>query len=84
MLRFYAYYKQATEGPNTMAKPNFWEVVKKAKWEAWAKLGNMSREQAMINYVEELKKVCIFLCIPFLLLLVKYSGLLFHILFNLK
>ncbi|XP_075218740.1 acyl-CoA-binding domain-containing protein 4 isoform X2 [Lycorma delicatula] len=57
MLRFYAYYKQATEGPNTMPKPNFWEMIKKAKWDAWSKLGNMSREQAMINYVEELKKI---------------------------
>lgn len=57
MLRFYAYYKQATEGPNVMPKPNFWEVTKRAKWEAWTKLGNLSREQAMINYVEELKKI---------------------------
>lgn len=57
MLRFYAYYKQASEGPCTASKPNFWEVVKKAKWDAWHKLGNMSREDAMNNYVEELKKV---------------------------
>ncbi|XP_039299131.1 acyl-CoA-binding domain-containing protein 4 isoform X2 [Nilaparvata lugens] len=57
MLRFYAYYKQATEGPNTSPKPNFWEVVKKMKWDAWSKLGNMSREQAMVSYVEELNKI---------------------------
>ncbi|RZF47642.1 hypothetical protein LSTR_LSTR009526 [Laodelphax striatellus] len=57
MLRFYAYYKQATEGPNTSPKPNFWEVVKKMKWDAWTKLGNMSREQAMVSYVEELNKI---------------------------
>lgn len=57
MLRFYGYYKQATEGPNNMPKPNFWEVIKKAKWDAWSKLGNMSREEAMMNYVEELKKI---------------------------
>jgi acyl-CoA-binding protein len=57
MLRFYAYFKQATEGPCVSPRPAFWEVVKKMKWEAWNRLGNMSREEAMNNYVEELKKV---------------------------
>lgn len=56
-LRFYAYYKQATEGPCQQSKPAFWEVVKKAKWDAWMRLGNMSRQEAMNNYVEELKKI---------------------------
>ena len=58
MLRFYSYFKQATEGPCTAPRPAFWEVVKKMKWEAWNRLGNMSQEEAMNNYVEELKKVC--------------------------
>jgi acyl-CoA-binding protein len=58
MLRFYSYYKQATEGPCVVPRPAFWEVVKKMKWEAWNRLGNMSQEEAMNNYVEELKKVC--------------------------
>ncbi|CAL7950980.1 unnamed protein product [Xylocopa violacea] len=57
MLRFYAYYKQATEGQCLQPKPAFWEVVKKAKWDAWTRLGNMSRTEAMNNYVEELKKI---------------------------
>ncbi|PSN41072.1 hypothetical protein C0J52_10614 [Blattella germanica] len=57
MLRFYAYFKQATEGPCTASRPAFWEVVKKMKWDAWNKLGNMSQEEAMNNYVEELKKI---------------------------
>ena len=56
-LRFYSYYKQATEGPCQKPKPAFWEVVNKAKWDAWNRLGNMSRTEAMENYVEELKKV---------------------------
>ncbi|XP_015116621.1 acyl-CoA-binding domain-containing protein 5 [Diachasma alloeum] len=56
-LRFYAYYKQATEGPCQQSKPAFWEVVRKAKWDAWMRLGNMSRQEAMNNYVEELKKI---------------------------
>ncbi|XP_077268991.1 uncharacterized protein LOC143900999 isoform X1 [Temnothorax americanus] len=57
MLRFYSYYKQATEGPCQQSKPAFWEVVKKAKWDAWTRLGNMGRTEAMNNYVEELKKI---------------------------
>ncbi|XP_067004062.2 acyl-CoA-binding domain-containing protein 5 isoform X2 [Anabrus simplex] len=57
MLRFYAYFKQATEGPCKASRPAFWEVIKKMKWDAWNKLGNMSREEAMNNYVEELKKI---------------------------
>ncbi|XP_033225229.1 acyl-CoA-binding domain-containing protein 4 [Belonocnema kinseyi] len=57
MLRFYSYYKQATEGPCQNPKPAFWEVVKKAKWDAWMRLGNMSRMEAMNNYVDELKKI---------------------------
>lgn len=57
MLRFYSYYKQATEGPCQQSKPAFWEVIKKAKWDAWSRLGNMSRTEAMNNYVEELTKV---------------------------
>ncbi|XP_057321550.1 acyl-CoA-binding domain-containing protein 4 [Microplitis mediator] len=56
-LRFYAYYKQATKGACQQPKPAFWEVVKKAKWDAWMKLGNMSRQEAMNNYVDELKKI---------------------------
>lgn len=56
-LRFYAYFKQATKGPCQQAKPAFWEVVKKAKWDAWMRLGNMSRNEAMNNYVDELKKI---------------------------
>ncbi|XP_017797808.1 PREDICTED: acyl-CoA-binding domain-containing protein 5 [Habropoda laboriosa] len=57
MLRFYAYYKQAIEGPCQQPKPPFWEVFKRAKWDAWSRLGNMSRTEAMNNYVEELKKI---------------------------
>lgn len=57
MLRFYAYYKQATEGPCPHPRPAFWEIIKRAKWDAWVRLGNMSRTEAMNNYVEELKKI---------------------------
>ncbi|CAH0716974.1 unnamed protein product, partial [Brenthis ino] len=57
MLRFYSYFKQATEGPCNKDKPGFWDVVNRAKWEAWNKLGNMSADEAMLAYVNELHKI---------------------------
>ncbi|XP_041988608.1 acyl-CoA-binding domain-containing protein 5 [Aricia agestis] len=57
MLKFYSYFKQATEGPCNKAKPGFWDVVNRAKWEAWSKLGDMSPEIAMQSYVDELHKI---------------------------
>ena len=57
MLRFYSLYKQANLGPCTDAKPSFWDPVGRAKHDAWSSLGNMSKEDAMCNYVEELKKI---------------------------
>ncbi|CAH1242033.1 ACBD5 [Branchiostoma lanceolatum] len=57
MLTFYGYYKQATIGPCDISRPGFWDVVGKAKWEAWNRLGNMPKEEAMDNYVDTLKKI---------------------------
>ncbi|KPJ10954.1 Acyl-CoA-binding domain-containing protein 5 [Papilio machaon] len=57
MLRFYSYYKQATEGPCDKPKPGFWDVVNRAKWESWNKLGNMTKDEAMQAYVDELHKI---------------------------
>jgi hypothetical protein len=34
-----------------------WNVIGRAKYDAWAKLGDMSQEQAMGGYIEELKKI---------------------------
>nr|XP_037278643.1 acyl-CoA-binding domain-containing protein 5-like isoform X3 [Rhipicephalus microplus] len=59
-LKFYAYYKQATLGPVAeckVPKPRFWDIVGNAKWDAWMKLGDMSKQEAMEKYVEELVKV---------------------------
>lgn len=57
MLRFYAYFKQASEGPSKGSRPAIWRVVERAKYDAWAKLGNMPAEEAMKNYVDELRQV---------------------------
>ncbi|XP_064202642.1 acyl-CoA-binding domain-containing protein 5A-like isoform X1 [Anguilla rostrata] len=57
MLKFYSYYKQATQGPCTTPRPGFWDPVGKVKWDAWNSLGDMSKEKAMIAYVDEMKLI---------------------------
>ncbi|XP_027033572.2 acyl-CoA-binding domain-containing protein 4 isoform X1 [Tachysurus fulvidraco] len=57
MLRFYSLYKQAVCGPCTVSRPGFWDPVGRYKWDAWNRLGDMSRETAMAAYVDEMKKV---------------------------
>lgn len=32
LLKFYSYFKQATEGPCKAPKPSFWDVINKKKW----------------------------------------------------
>ena len=57
VLKFYAFYKQATRGPCQIEKPKIIDVSKRAKWDAWKKLGNMTTNEAMFSYVEHFKKV---------------------------
>lgn len=55
--KIYSYFKQAKFGPCTQPRPGFWDVVSRAKWDAWSALGDMSQEVAMKHYVEEIKQV---------------------------
>ncbi|XP_066519859.1 LOW QUALITY PROTEIN: acyl-CoA-binding domain-containing protein 4 [Hoplias malabaricus] len=57
MLRFYGLYKQAVYGPCSVSRPGFWDPVGRYKWDAWNRLGEMSQENAMAAYVDEMKKV---------------------------
>lgn len=57
MLKFYSFYKQATQGPCNIPRPGFWDPVGKAKWDAWNSLGEMTKEEAMAAYVEDLKLI---------------------------
>nr|XP_033787300.1 acyl-CoA-binding domain-containing protein 5 isoform X2 [Geotrypetes seraphini] len=57
MLKFYSFYKQATQGPCNVPRPGFWDPIGRYKWDAWNALGDMAREEAMIAYVEEMKKI---------------------------
>ncbi|KAF5274392.1 hypothetical protein FQA39_LY07272 [Lamprigera yunnana] len=57
MLRFYAYFKQATQGPCANSRPPFWDVIGRAKYDAYKGLGNMSKQEAMKRYVDELHRI---------------------------
>ncbi|XP_011229357.2 enoyl-CoA delta isomerase 2, mitochondrial isoform X1 [Ailuropoda melanoleuca] len=51
-LKLYALYKQATEGPCSTPKPGVFDLINKAKWDAWNALGNLPKETARQNYVD--------------------------------
>ncbi|XP_072269505.1 acyl-CoA-binding domain-containing protein 5 [Pyxicephalus adspersus] len=57
MLKFYSFYKQATQGPCNIPRPGFWDPVGRYKWDAWNSLGDMTKEDAMVAYVDEMKKI---------------------------
>ncbi|XP_067412351.1 acyl-CoA-binding domain-containing protein 4 isoform X2 [Emydura macquarii macquarii] len=57
MLRFYSHYKQATVGSCNIPRPGFWDPIGRYKWDAWNRLGKMSKEEAMAAYISEMKKI---------------------------
>merc|ERR1711907_564966 len=54
LLRFYALYKQATEGPCVSEPPSRLNIVAFEKWKAHKALGPLGQEEAMEQYIEEL------------------------------
>ncbi|KAG0764980.1 hypothetical protein G6F33_002109 [Rhizopus arrhizus] len=56
-LELYALYKQVSEGNINTQRPGLFDVVGRAKWDAWKKLEGMTRLEAMHLYVESLLRV---------------------------
>uniref|UniRef100_A0A2R5L3U8 Putative enoyl-coa hydratase/isomerase n=1 Tax=Ornithodoros turicata TaxID=34597 RepID=A0A2R5L3U8_9ACAR len=50
-LSLYGLYKQATEGKCTASRPGVFDLVGRAKWDAWNKLGSLSQAEAEQQYV---------------------------------
>jgi len=50
-LKLYALYKQGTEGDATGRRPGFTDMIGRAKFDAWAKVKGMSKDDAMKEYV---------------------------------
>ena len=57
LLKFYGYYKQAVSGPCNTSRPSLFKVVERAKWDAWNSVKNLTKDEAMYNYIEEVKKI---------------------------
>ncbi|CAF1000951.1 unnamed protein product [Brachionus calyciflorus] len=57
LLKFYAYYKQATQGPCKTSRPGIFKVVERAKYDAWDSVRHLNKEQAMQGYIDEIKKI---------------------------
>jgi acyl-CoA-binding protein len=52
LLKLYALYKQGSAGDVTGDKPGFFDFVGVAKYEAWAKLSGLGREEARQQYID--------------------------------
>lgn len=58
LLQLYSLYKQASEGDNTENAPsNPFDFVAKFKYEAWAKLKGLSKNDAMQQYIDLVDKL---------------------------
>jgi len=57
MLKLYSYFKQATEGDVQGGRPGGFDFVGGAKYDAWAKLKGVSRDDAMTTYIKQVEKL---------------------------
>lgn len=57
LLKFYSHYKQATVGSPKKGRPSIFNVVERAKWDAWNSLAKFSKSEAMQGYVNEIKNI---------------------------
>lgn len=53
-LVFYGLYKRVTLGENKTRAPSYFNMVARAKWEAWTRANELTRERAMQVYLTEL------------------------------
>lgn len=51
LLKIYAWYKQGSAGDAQGIRPGFTDIVGRMKYDAWAQLKGLSREEAMRQYV---------------------------------
>ena len=51
-LKFYQFYKQATEGDVTGGQPWAVQVEARAKWNAWNSVKGLSKKDAMHQYID--------------------------------
>ena len=52
MLKLYALYKQGTKGDASGSRPGMFDMVGRAKYDAWAKLKGTTTDNAMQQYID--------------------------------
>lgn len=57
LLRLYALYKQGSEGDVNGERPGGFDFKAIAKYDAWAQLKGKTRQQAMQEYIDLVKKL---------------------------
>ena len=56
-LKMYALYRQASDGDVQGKRPGMLDLVGRAKFDAWSEVKGMTKETAMKQYVDEIKKL---------------------------
>lgn len=56
-LKLYAFFKQAEKGPCSGPRPGMFDMINRAKYDAWKALGDLSKEQAMEGYIAGVKDI---------------------------
>lgn len=57
LFELYGLYARVMVGECMEAQPWSYQVVARARWEAWYKNRNLSREEAMKKYIERVKEL---------------------------
>jgi len=57
LLQLYALYKQATSGDATGKRPGIFDVIGRAKFDAWAGHIGLGKEAAMQQYIDLVAKL---------------------------
>jgi len=52
LLKIYALYKQGSAGDAQGTRPGFTDMIGRMKYDAWAKLSGLAREDAMRQYID--------------------------------
>lgn len=56
-LKFYKFYKQATEGDIYIPQPMFFQIEQRAKYNAWKSVEGLKKEDAMRHYLFLMKQI---------------------------
>jgi len=57
LLKMYALYKQATQGDVAGSQPGLFDMVGRAKYDAWSEIAGMSNDDAMSEYVARVEQL---------------------------